>query len=161
MKQNSLNSGFVMGLFLFFIFTGAMFMVLVFGAGAYNDIRNELESQYNERTCVSYICAKLRHYDSEGAVSIGENKGIETIMLAEEENGAEYITYIYYYEGYMRELYCEKSVEFDPDAGFSVIPAEGLSVKMAGDALIKIECKSGGRTAKAYVALYSEKEAFA
>lgn len=158
MKRNSFSGDFVIGLLLFCVFTGAMLMALVSGAGAYKDISAEMEAQYSERTCVSYITAKLRHFDSLGAISVGKIQGMDVIMLTEEENGTECITYIYYYDGYVRELYCEKDMDFDPEAGLSVISAEALSAEEPEDNLIKIECVSGGRSVSAYVALSSGRE---
>ena len=160
MKQNTFSVDFIIGLLLFCVFAGSMLMVLVSGAGAYNDIRNELEAQYSERTCVSYISAKIRHYDHKGAVFTDRLDGINAIMLHEEESGTEYITYIYCYDGYMRELYCEKDLGFNPESGLPVIAADSLSVSEEEDSLIKIECESKGRMARVYISLCSGKEAF-
>ena len=60
-ENHTINTIFV--LVLFCVFAVAVLLVLLAGTGAYQDIADRMERQYEERTCLSYLDAKVRHYD--------------------------------------------------------------------------------------------------
>jgi len=130
-------------LLLFAVFAGCMLFVLLFGAAAYKNIVTRDEEAYTARTGVQYIAAKLRHNDAEGMVWTGsfydgEEEAGETIstlylgMDAEEEF---YVTRLYYYDGFLRELLCEEGEKADPEDGQEVLPASSFYVEQEGSLL--------------------------
>lgn len=153
MKERSHSIDIIVALLLFCLFTGAMLAVLLSGAGAYKDVNAEMEEQFGERTCVSYIAAKVRHYDSLDSVEITDFGGVDALSMKEEIEGATYITLLYYYEGYVKELFFEEGINLAPEDGLNVIAAEGLALEEAEPGLLRVECLAGGRSAELYLAL--------
>ena len=77
--NHSTDTLFVLALFC--IFAASVLSVLLAGASAYQDIADRMESQYAERTCLSYLDAKIRHYDESGMVSVESFGGQSALAL--------------------------------------------------------------------------------
>lgn len=129
-------------LVLLCVFAVSVLLVLLAGTGAYQDIAGKMEEQYEERTCISYLDAKIRHYDKAGMVSTEVFDGCEALALYEEVDGVRYKTLIYCYDGYVRELFFEEGLSFHPDDGQKIVPAESLKVTALAGNLIQLECTS-------------------
>lgn len=112
-----------------------------------------MDNNYDRRVTFSYLTTKIRQNDSAGSIYIEEkydeiNKvNVNMIAIKEVDQffGDEYVTYIYYYEGYIRELFFElesdgKTVDFELDWGDEIIKAEGFEFQF-GDSNNKIEMK--------------------
>ncbi len=127
-------------LVLLCVFAVSVLLVLLAGTGAYQDIAGKMEEQYKERTCLSYLDAKVRHYDKAGMVSAEMFDGCEALALYEEAEGVGYKTLIYCYDGYVRELFFEEGLSFQPDDGQTIVPAESLTVTVLAENLIQLEC---------------------
>ena len=134
MRQSATGQkiGNLMALVIFCAFTAAVLLVLMLGANIYQGISSRNSASADQRLAVSYIEAKLRHNDTWNAVYLGSfqsNEGatdIPTLYLEEDYDSIIYNTMIYCYDGWIRELYCEKGLEFAPDAGIKVLPAKNL-----------------------------------
>jgi hypothetical protein len=134
-----------------------MLMVLMTGARAYQGVRDAVENHYSEDTCLSYITMKVRHYDvAGGAVYIGDIGGVPALMLSEEFDGARYVTAIYQAGGYVKELFTEDGLEFEPEFGLDVLAVRSLSFNFVRDDLLEITCTgTGGARASTYLNLRS------
>ncbi|MEA4892272.1 MAG: DUF4860 domain-containing protein [Peptococcaceae bacterium] len=143
---------------MFFIFTAALLMILVSGAGAYQKIAGSLEGQYSERTCLSYLAAKIRHYDCLEAVYVTDFQGINTLALAEEIDGEAYTTLLYYYDGYLWELFAAKDSGLAPQDGLAVLAVDGVGFEAIEDSLFKLTCREGQRSAELLISVQSGKK---
>ena len=132
----SLDTVFVMTLFLIFALT--VLSVLMSGANVYKNTVKTMNERYQSRTCISYISAKVRH-SNPGSVYITDFDGVKTLALSETANDSEYLTYIYYYDGYVKELYFEKGLDFTPSDGQDILKMNNLSFADEGK-MIKVEC---------------------
>ncbi|MDR0838199.1 MAG: DUF4860 domain-containing protein [Oscillospiraceae bacterium] len=145
MKRYIHTADAVFALILFCAFAISMLMVLMTGAQAYQGVRDTVENHYSEDTCISYIAMKLRHYDDEGSsVYIGDIAGLPALYLSESFDGEEYVTAIYFYDGYVMELYAEKGYDFDPEHGFRIVAAREMTVSEPSDGLFRISCVGTG-----------------
>jgi hypothetical protein len=98
---------------------------------------------------------KLRSYDGRDDCSVNLDKvgGNDALYLTEIIADTEYVTTIYWYDGYVRELFAESGYTFEPDSGLEIIEADGLKMTRDGS-LLRIICDgSGGSTADIYVNL--------
>ena len=158
MKQRSYTIDVVIGLLLFCIFTASIFITLISGARAYKDISREMQEQYGERTCLSYIAAKIRHYDSLGSVYLTEFNGISALALEEQLDDADFVTYIYYYEGYVYELFAMKDMELAPEDGLEITQADAISFERVEDSLFRITCATDGNSVSLFIATRAQRE---
>ncbi len=127
-------------LMLFCLFASAVLLVLLAGANAYQKIADNMESQYAERTCLAYLDAKIRHYDETGMVDVESFGGHDALALYEEFDGTRYKTLIYYADGFVRELFFEDGLEFQPEDGQVVVAAADLQVRKKTENLLQLTC---------------------
>lgn len=153
MKKNGTDIGTIGGLFLVCIFAACMFMTLAFGSLIYKDVSNGLEEQYSVRTVASYLSTRARQGNAEGYIEIGSFDGCDAMMIYEGDEFDRYVTYIYCWNGYLRELYCQESQVMTVQDGETVIPADYVSFSMQ-NGLLKIECSAENRTAVQYMEIY-------
>ena len=145
----------VFALVLFAAFAVSILMVLTMGAQSYQRVRSSVENHYSENTCVSYIVMKLRHFDdSTSDVTLGDVEGMPALLLSEDIEGEQYITAIYYHDGFVKEIYAEAGYEFTLTDGTEIIEAQELLLTSPAPGLYKISCVgTGGGTAGATVSL--------
>ena len=123
----------VFTLLIFCAFSIAVLMVLIFGARVYEDIIAQNQDSENQRITVAYIEAKIRHNDTLDNIYVDSFKGyteetaIDTLYLEEDYGTHTYHTMIYLADGWVRELYCEKGLNFNPDDGSKIVEAEALN----------------------------------
>lgn len=130
----------VFALVLFCVFAMSLLLVLLTGAKAYRGVRDNMEEQYAERTCISYIAAKVRHYDECGAVRVETFDGVPALCLTESVDGVEYVTYLYYYEGYVCELFTDPELVLHAQDGMRIMEAASLSISQAAEDLLVVSC---------------------
>ena len=130
----------VFALVLFCVFAMSLLLVLLTGAKAYRGVRDNMEEQYTERTCVSYIAAKVRHYDERGTVRVGDFDGVPALCLTESIDGVEYVTYLYFHEGYDCELFTDPALALHAADGMRIMEAGGLTFSQASEDLLAVSC---------------------
>ena len=139
---------------LFFLFACCMFFVLISGAKSYKNVTAVMEEQFSVNTCISYVTAKVRHYDYEGAVTIGEIGDTDALLFREKIDGEDYLTYLYCYDGSLMELFCSADMEVHPFDGQQIMELDSLELSTEND-LIHFSCKINGKQADASVFLQS------
>lgn len=75
----------------------------------------------------------------------GENGGaaagtVPALAVTQTIEGGRYSTYIYYCDGYIRELFTETGNFMPPDTGAKLIAAGGLELDDSVDGLVKVTC---------------------
>ncbi len=144
----------VLTMILFGVFALSVLMVLMMGAQSYQGVVTSMKESYEERTCLQYIATKINHYSGENAVTVTEFGDGSALALTETIGGNNYITYIYLYNGYAMELFCEEGINLSPSAGFTIMELEGLTVEEATPNLIYLTCTGSGGTADLFVGLH-------
>lgn len=152
----------IFALMLFFVFTASVLFVLATGASVYKNVTSNMQSNYEDRTSIAYINAKIRHYDSlngdDNNIKIGEIDGIPSLVLTENYDGIVYNTFIYCLDGYIKELFVEEGVEIGATEGFNITPVDNLEFKQVGENLISVNCSSNHVTTTSYINIKSNME---
>ena len=149
----------VFALALLVVFTASMLLALLAGARVYRGVADALKESYAERSCLSYIAAKLRHADTAGAASLICFGDGDALLLTETIDGDEYGTVIYLYGGMVRELFTQMPLAFGPETGSEVLPAQNLRFSWLRKNLLRVECRGeNGGTAGVDVCLRAETE---
>lgn len=130
-KLHSIDSVFVLLLFALFVMT-ALF-ITVSGAAAYRNASVQMEERFNKQTCISYITAKIRANNEADKITVGELEGIIALCINDNFDGVNYVTYIYQYDGMIRELFCGADISLPPSAGFALTEAKSLSFEQKDD----------------------------
>ncbi|MBQ0136226.1 MAG: DUF4860 domain-containing protein [Oscillospiraceae bacterium] len=143
-------------LVLFAVFAVTVLFVLMSGAGVYKDTQSVMTERYQERTALSYITAKVNHYDSKDKIYVTEIDGAQALAIDELMGGTDYTTYIYCYEGSIMEIMVEKGQEFELKDGLDIIEAKSLEFDVSEN-LIKITCVGENGTT-AFATLHVESQ---
>ncbi len=101
---------------------------------------------FNTRTSLSYVVEKIRQADAEGAVSIGTFEGNPVVILSSEVNGIEYHTYIYEYQGMLKELMERSDISLSASAGQDILAMERFEITAVNDHLVQCTMKTRRKT---------------
>lgn len=115
----------LMALLTFSVFAVCVLLVLLSGADVYQRLTKEGECQYDRRTAAQYLTTRVRQGET---VTVGEFSGLDTLEFRETVNGQRYITRVYCYNGYLRELFTMEDGSFLPEEGEKLLKAEDLSL---------------------------------
>ena len=131
-----------MALLLFGVFAACVLLVLLTGANAYRRLTERDRAAYDRRTCVQYVATRVRQADRAGGVSVSEFGGVPALELAETVEGTDYVTRVYCYDGWLRELFSTADAGLDPAAGEQVLEAEDMELTLE-DGLLTVTVTDG------------------
>ena len=129
---------------LFFVFALSALTVLLIAARIYQSTTEHSSLHDTSRTSLSYISEKLHQSDEAGSVSLGTF------------DGCTYYTYIYSYEGQLRELFVKAGVNASASSGMAILEVQDFSMKELSDGLLKFSCTDQeGQTTSSMIGLRS------
>lgn len=144
---------------LFAVFAISVMTLTGVGARVYESIVNRMDENFNSRTAFTYISNKVHQSDADGNVTLGEFSGVEALIIAEEIDNITYNTYLYYYDGYLKELFTRAGQNFDPKYGDDILALEGFEAVKLTPSLIKFDIYPAGEAKETlFVHLRSLKE---
>ena len=131
-------------LIVFSIFAFSVLLVLMLGAGVYRNVNDISREGQQEYTALSYIWTKTKNFDKDGSIYVSDFHGVPAIFIDETIGDTEFRTAIYYYDGWLYELFSDVSLEFYPENGMRIIGTEKMSIREVENGLIEVV--SGDRT---------------
>ncbi len=117
-------------------------VLVLLGARAYRSISARSAVNDTSRMASYYLRSMLRAEDAQDAVSLMTEKGVEVIALHHTYDGEEYITRVYVYDGMLHELFTEADMEFEPENGEEVCPAQSMTAA-AENGLLTVRVETG------------------
>jgi hypothetical protein len=136
---------------------GAMFLFLsiglvMLGGSLYRQIMTKSNENDEARTTFSYISNQVHRADSGGGISVGEFGGHQALLLEQDYGEWQFVTYLYYYDGALRELFVEKGTELDPGTGLPIVWLEDMGFEMDDTGLITAWAKfTNGRRERIFL----------
>lgn len=128
-----MDTVFVAALFVLFAMT-AILLVLI-GARQYRATAKAMNTNYEVRTASSYLTEKVRQNDSASGISIVDFAGGNALALTDATDN-NYTTYIYYYDGSIRELFVGENAVYTPDSGQAIIACKAFDLELVRSGLI-------------------------
>lgn len=125
LKQSNLDS--VLALLLLAVFAACILIVLLTGASSFQRLSERDQASFDRRTAAQYITTRLRQADHEGGVFLGDFEGITALTCCEEYDGERYLTYVYFYDGYIYELFCAEEAQLHPSDGEKIMSVAELA----------------------------------
>ncbi|MGN1148543.1 MAG: DUF4860 domain-containing protein [Lachnospiraceae bacterium] len=145
---------------LFGVFAASALMLVTIGASVYKQTVADMNNNFTDRTAYSYITEKIRQNDTYDGVDIGELDGTPALILTQHIGEAEYCTYLYLHDGYLKELYTRKDSFVGTDilsAGQNIIELSGFTMEKPKEGLLKLTIDTGnGKPITLYTALRSD-----
>ena len=131
----------------------ALFVVL-FGARIYESTVNNMNSNYEKRTAMSYVTEKIRSHDYTDGANVDETGSI--LKLYQNTGDKKYVTYLFVADGYLKEFTADEDYDFDYKAGTKILAIKDFSVKKENDSLYRFNITdTNGEKTEFFVTLYS------
>ncbi len=124
---------------LFCIFALSAIFLITIGGNIYGKTASHMESNFNGRTSFAYVTEKIRQSDEAGSISVGSLDGIPALLLESRQDDTEYITYIYAYEGYLKELLVRKDTPLAAFAGQDILPVSEFALSQIDEQLYEFQ----------------------
>ena len=141
---------------VFFVFTISALTVILLAARIYQSTTDDSQRNYTSGTALSYLTEKLRQNDREDGIFLDELDGTQAVVLRQETADASYLTYLYAWDGQLRELYVKEGTTLSPSAGKSILPVKEFSVEETENQVITFRCTdTSGETATAVYTIRS------
>ena len=142
-SQNRHVIDFIFPLAVFFVFAASSFAVLVLSANIYNTQTKESNSNYVARTSLAYVNEKIRQND----------EGRDCLVLAGNSDGIAYTTYIYEYDGSLKELFIRDGVSASLKSGKDIMELESFQMEEIEEGLFRfVFTDKDGRKSSSLVA---------
>ena len=120
--------GGLLALLLLLVFAVCVLSVLLTGAGTYQTLTRRDQDSYDRRTAAQYLATRVRQADRADGVAVADFQGCDALELTETIDGTPYITRVYCYDGYLRELFSASEAQMTPADGEKVLAAQALTV---------------------------------
>ena len=145
-ETHRIDSIFIM--LLFFLFALTAFVLIMIGVRQYKATANAMDYNYEIRTVTSYLREKTRQNSSNSSISIENINGTNALSLKSTIKDNVYNTYIYYYDGSLREMYIQDGTSFTLNLGQQIVTISGFDMVKTDDGLIIVTISDsfGGTT---------------
>lgn len=122
----------LLALLVFGIFALCVAAVLLTGAGAYKRLIERGTDSYDKRVAIRYLTTRFHQAPN---VGLEDFSGLQAMTVREEIGGRVYVTRVYCYEGYIRELFAAESTQVHPGDGEILLAAEELTFSVTDGTL--------------------------
>lgn len=147
---------FLFPLALFFVLTATSVALVVLASGTYSRQVQDSDDSFSSRTVLSYVTEKIHQSDMYDAVHAGTFDGQDAILIHQTYSGQSYTTYLYEYDGYLRELFIRDDIDASASDGRKILASEHFSFDETSDGLFHLSCTdSQGRVSDTYVSIKS------
>lgn len=132
---------------LFGVFAVSALTLVTIGAEVYRHTVQDMDSNYETRTAAAYITEKVRQndvYAEEGGSNacLTTLNDVPALMLTRTLDDGAYCTYLYFHDGFLKELYIQKGFSYGGDtldAGTEIIELSALDIKQFSLNLLSVE----------------------
>lgn len=142
---------------LFLVLAASSLFLVILAANVYQKSVAWEESNYESRTCLSYVTEKIRQNDENGGVTVGTFDGVPCLILFQTFGEQSYVTYLYSYEGQLRELFVQEGVLMKASDGQAILDVDHFAVEEQEDGIFRISCADeNGKESVTYAAVKSK-----
>ena len=133
---------FIFPISLFFVFAATALVVIILAANIYSNTTKASSSSFETRTVLSYMTEKIHQNDENGSISIGAFDGLDALIIRQTYSEKPYVTYIYEYEGTLRELFIQDGIDASASSGKEIMKVNGFAMESISDHLFRFSCTS-------------------
>lgn len=102
---------FLFPLAVFFVLAASSVAIVVLASGFYSRQVKASSDSYSGRTALAYVTEKMHQNDENGAIADGTFDGENALVIRQRYDEKDYVTYLYAYDGYLRELFVRDGTE--------------------------------------------------
>lgn len=149
----------LIALVLFGVFAACILSVLLTGANAYSRLTKRDQGTFASRTCIQYVATKVRQIKSGGDVAVEDFGGRSALCLYEKIGERRFVTRIYSYDGWLREIFTSASTESKPSDGEKILSSDDIDFKLDGGLLTVSLSDADGNVTSLSLSLRGEGDA--
>lgn len=156
-KSASARGRSVSGAFVFLLLgVFALFstLLVLLSAQLYRATVEETRMHNDRRVLGSYLMNIVRGNDAADAVRVERIGETDALCFDFDADGERYVTYVYCWNGALRELFAPAEEPFEPDYGEEICPAQSLRATMDGARLEMVCVDASGQAQKLCAALW-------
>lgn len=125
-ENHSIDSLFAFLLLLTFsLFT---LMLVGMGSSIYRNGTVSLEENYTSRTATAYVAEKIRQHNTSGEIFLTTVEGLPALGFLDTIENERYLTYVYFYDGALCELFIEEGRTPQAALGSRIIELSSLKI---------------------------------
>ncbi len=148
-KNHSVD--FLFSILLFGVYVLFLLLMLLSSARAYQNAVRGTEENYNLRTAMSYLTVKIRQHDNGKDISLSDFQGTEAICLEDEIQGRKLTTYIYLYDGQLKELFTPASSTASLSMGTDIASLDSFIIEETAEGFFRISMEDTNGTAASFL----------
>lgn len=125
---------------LFFVFTISALTIILMASRIYQTTVQDSQRNFSSDTVLSYVMEKMHQNDRKDGISIDQLDGCCALVFEQEISGTSYLTYLYAWDGQLRELYVKEGTTFSLASGKSILPIQTFTVEETDDQVLTFSC---------------------
>lgn len=145
----------LIALLLFGVFAACLLAVLLTGAGAYKRLNVRNEEAYSHRTCMQYVANRVHQAPRPADVTVEPFGSGDALTIVDRD---ECITRVYFYDGYLMELYNSASFMLNPQDGERIMEIGGFDISLEDGMLTVAMVDDAGKECEMVLALSGKEE---
>lgn len=122
---------------IFFVFTASSLAVILLAANIYSSQTEDVNNNYMMRTSLAYVNEKIRQNDADGGISVQTIEDQSCLALKTKIEDVSYTTYIYEYEGMLKELFIRDDAETHLKDGKDIMEIKDFTITKIGENLFR------------------------
>ena len=147
---------FLFPLALFFVLTATSVALVVLASGIYSRQVNDSEDSFSSRTALAYVTEKLHQNDTCDTIDAGSFDGQNAIIIRQTYADQPYVTYLYQYDGYLRELFIREDVSATASDGRKILSVNNFTFEKSQNGIFHLSCTNeDGSISDTYVSIKS------
>lgn len=140
-RDNMVTAALLMLAGLFFVLSA---ITMAGGISSFTAIHKTSSKDADVRAALSFFANQVRRGDEIDGVQLTTLFDSPALAVYEYYGGYSYVTYIYFHQGQLKEMFIEHGLEFDPQAGTSLLPLRSVEFSMLEDG--RISCTATGES---------------
>jgi len=140
-------------LLLFALFALLSVGVLTAGMMVYKRTSNQSDRTYVHRVSLSYLANQVRQADMEDSISVRSFHGVDAIVFKQTIDDSNYYTYLYVWDGLLRELFFEEGLELPPESGSVIVELTEMKASANDNGLLSLSLDYGDGEARGQLTL--------
>ncbi len=150
LNSNTQKVDTVFVMLLFVLFAVTTFVLILMGVKQYQVTADTMGDNYQIRTSTSYLVEKVRQNDNDQGIQIAQLDGTTALALRSKIDDVTYITYIYYYDGYLRELFVSEDSVYTLETGQEIIELEDFKINYTQNGHIEVTIYAQNGTSRSF-----------
>lgn len=130
--------------------------IVVLASGFYSRQVKTSSASYSGRTALAYVTEKMHQNDENGAIADGTFDGENALVIRQRYDEKDYVTYLYAYDGYLRELFVRDGTEAKASDGRKILATKDFEAKETSVGIFHLYCENeDGKKTDTFVSVKS------